>query len=124
MAKRQSSAKSEACAPKRAGKQGARSSGGKSAKADKQAEDASVLAVEQWERTFDAVPDLVAILDTQYRIVRANKAMAERLGLAKDQCSASARAVTAWWRAQTNLRPPALTHDYSRTVKNMRSSVT
>ena len=86
MAKRHSTTGSEACAPKRAGKQGARSSGGKSAKADKQAQDASVLAVEQWQRTFDAVPDLMAILDTQHRIVRINKAMAERLGLAKDQC--------------------------------------
>jgi PAS domain S-box-containing protein len=32
------------------------------------------------ERTFDAIPDLVAILDTQHRIVRANRAMAEGLG--------------------------------------------
>lgn len=33
-----------------------------------------------WEKTFDAVPDPIVILDTNYRIVRANKAMAERLG--------------------------------------------
>ncbi len=37
-------------------------------------------AKEEWERTFDAVPDLIAILDDQYRIVRANRAMAEALG--------------------------------------------
>jgi PAS domain S-box-containing protein len=41
---------------------------------------------EMWQRTFDAVPDLVAILDTQHRIVRVNKAMAERLGRSKNQC--------------------------------------
>ena len=36
---------------------------------------------EDWERTFDAVPDFVAIIDTNYRIVRANKAMAKQLGV-------------------------------------------
>jgi PAS domain S-box-containing protein len=32
-----------------------------------------------WQRTFDAVPDLIFILDAQHRIVRANQAAAERL---------------------------------------------
>jgi PAS domain S-box-containing protein len=36
---------------------------------------------EEWERTFDAVPDLVAILDTNHRLVRVNRAMAEALGV-------------------------------------------
>ena len=39
-----------------------------------------------WDRTFDAIPELIAIIDTQHRIVCANRAMAERLGLTKDQC--------------------------------------
>jgi PAS domain S-box-containing protein len=39
-----------------------------------------------WEHTFDALPDLIAILDTQHRITRVNKALADRLGLTKDQC--------------------------------------
>lgn len=39
-----------------------------------------IKAKEEWERTFDAVPDLIMILDTQHKILRANKAMAERLG--------------------------------------------
>ena len=42
-------------------------------------------AARQWEATFDAVPDLVAILDTQYRFVRVNKAMAERLGCSPEE---------------------------------------
>lgn len=33
-----------------------------------------------FERTFDAVPDLIAILDKDHRILRANRAMADRLG--------------------------------------------
>ncbi len=43
-------------------------------------------AEEDWEQTFDTVPDLLALLDDQHRIVRVNRAMAQRLGLAPDQC--------------------------------------
>jgi PAS domain S-box-containing protein len=39
-----------------------------------------------WERTFDAVPDLIAIIDEHHRIVRANRAMAQRLGVTPDEC--------------------------------------
>ncbi len=39
-----------------------------------------------WQRTFDAVPDPIAILGTEYRILRINKAMADRLGLTTDDC--------------------------------------
>jgi two-component system CheB/CheR fusion protein len=35
---------------------------------------------DDWARTFDAVPDLILILDNQHRVLRANKAMAERMG--------------------------------------------
>jgi PAS domain S-box-containing protein len=38
-------------------------------------------AKKEWERTFDAVPDMISILDGQHRIIRANKAMAENLGM-------------------------------------------
>lgn len=43
-------------------------------------------ATQAWEQTFDAVPDAVAILDAQHRMVRVNRAMATRLGLAPEQC--------------------------------------
>ncbi|MRR58728.1 MAG: PAS domain S-box protein [Deltaproteobacteria bacterium] len=52
----------------------------------KQAEEALLRAKEEWELTFDSVPDLIAILDDQYRIVRANQAMAERLGRRPEEC--------------------------------------
>jgi PAS domain S-box-containing protein len=39
-----------------------------------------------WERTFDSVPDLIAILDEKHKIVRANKAMADALGMTPEQC--------------------------------------
>ncbi len=53
----------------------------------KLAEEALRRVKEEWERTFDSVPDLIAILDHQHRIVRANKAMAERLGCSTAVCA-------------------------------------
>jgi|GEM_PF-3673782 PAS domain S-box-containing protein len=35
----------------------------------------------EWERTFDAVPDLIAIIDQDYRLERINLALARRLGV-------------------------------------------
>ena len=42
-------------------------------------------AKEEWERTFDAIPDLIALIDGQHRIIRINRAMAERLGMSPDK---------------------------------------
>jgi formate hydrogenlyase transcriptional activator len=39
-----------------------------------------ISAKKDWEQTFDAVPDLIALLDDRQRIVRVNKTMADRLG--------------------------------------------
>ncbi len=52
----------------------------------KKAEEAAVQATKNWEYTFDAVPDLIAILDNKYRIVRANRAMAAKLGITPKEC--------------------------------------
>jgi PAS domain S-box-containing protein len=52
----------------------------------KEMEEALLRAKQEWERTFDAVPDLIAILDNQHKIMRTNKAMAQRLGLTPEQC--------------------------------------
>jgi PAS domain S-box-containing protein len=40
---------------------------------------------DQWEGVFDAVPDLILILDNEHRIIRANKAMADRLGCTPEE---------------------------------------
>jgi PAS domain S-box-containing protein len=42
-------------------------------------------AKKDWERTFDSVPDFVAILDNEYRIVHANRAMAQQLGVTPEK---------------------------------------
>lgn len=52
----------------------------------KRIEEAIVRAKEEWERTFDTVPDLIAILDNRHRIVRVNKAMADRLKDLPENC--------------------------------------
>ena len=43
-------------------------------------------AKEDWERTFDSVPDLIAILDEHHQVLRANRAMARRLGTTPQEC--------------------------------------
>jgi PAS domain S-box-containing protein len=50
----------------------------------KLAEEELVYASEEWKRTFDAVPDLIMILDTEYKIVRVNKAMADKVGMSQE----------------------------------------
>ncbi len=50
-------------------------------------EEALSRASQEWERTFDSVPDLIAILDAQHRIVRVNREMAQRLGVAPEECA-------------------------------------
>lgn len=43
-------------------------------------------AKQDWERTFDAVPDLISIIDSDHRIKRVNMAMANHLGRTPVQC--------------------------------------
>ncbi|HWQ49123.1 MAG TPA: PAS domain S-box protein [Methanosarcina sp.] len=52
----------------------------------KRAEEEAVQAAKNWEYTFDAVPDMVAIIGDKYRVVRANKAIAARLGMTPEEC--------------------------------------
>ena len=52
----------------------------------KRFEEAIIRAKEEWERTFDTIPDLITILDKEHRVVRVNQAMAKRLRLEPDQC--------------------------------------
>jgi two-component system cell cycle sensor histidine kinase/response regulator CckA len=49
-------------------------------------EQAIIRAKNQWEQTFDAVPDLIAIIDAKYEIVRVNQALANRLGVTPMAC--------------------------------------
>jgi PAS domain S-box-containing protein len=42
---------------------------------------------EEWERTFDAVPDLISIIDQSFRFRRINRAMAARLGISPDKAA-------------------------------------
>ncbi len=40
---------------------------------------------EEWEQTFNSITDMIAIVDTDCRIVRVNSAMAKRLGMVPDE---------------------------------------
>jgi PAS domain S-box-containing protein len=52
----------------------------------KLAERAIIRAKTQWEQTFDAVPDLIAIINERSDIVRVNRALARRLGVTPQAC--------------------------------------
>ena len=41
-------------------------------------------AKDRWERTFNAVPDMMAIIDDTFHIVQVNTAMADRLGVSPE----------------------------------------
>jgi len=45
-----------------------------------------VRSKEEWERTFDSVPDMIALLDNKHRIIRVNRAMADQLGFKPEEC--------------------------------------
>lgn len=47
----------------------------------KQLRDEVQKAKDEWELTFNAVPDLIAIIDNSFHVVRVNPAMADRLGV-------------------------------------------
>ncbi len=52
----------------------------------RQAQEQLVLQAKlEWVRTVDAMPDMVAIIDRDYKIVRANRKMADRLGLSYEE---------------------------------------
>jgi PAS domain S-box-containing protein len=52
----------------------------------KETEKTAIQAVKNWEFTLDAVPDLITILDTEYQIIRVNKAMAAKLEMSPEEC--------------------------------------
>ena len=52
----------------------------------KLAEEKVLKAKEDWEHTFDAVPNLIAIVDLDYNICRVNQAMAKRLAVSMEDC--------------------------------------
>ena len=52
----------------------------------KRAEAAVRQAKEDWEKTFDAVPDGIMILDLEYRVKQVNRAYAALLGMQQADC--------------------------------------
>jgi PAS domain S-box-containing protein len=46
----------------------------------KQLEEKITHANNEWRRTFDTIPDMITIVDNEYRIVRANRAAWQKLG--------------------------------------------
>ncbi len=51
----------------------------------KAAESGLDQARREWEQTFNAIPDLIALVDTDNKIIRANKAMSTALGVSPSE---------------------------------------
>ena len=84
----------------------------------KKAEDAIIRAKEEWERTFDSVPDLIAILDNQHRVMRVNQSMARRLGLKPQECIG----LPCYKAVHGTSAPPAFC-PHSRTLADSREHI-
>ena len=54
-------------------------------KNERHSEDAVRSAKDEWEQTFNSMTDLIMIVDTKHKVVRANKAMAEKLRLSPSE---------------------------------------
>lgn len=75
-------------------------------------------AKDQWERTFDSVPDMIAILDRNHRIVRMNAPMAARIGVRQDECEG-----LPCFQAVHGLSEPPPFCPHSRTMEDCRQHV-
>ena len=84
----------------------------------KQTEEALVRAKEEWERTFASVPDLIAILDNQHRVLRVNAAMAARLGAKAEECIG-----VRCYEVVHGLSEPPDYCPHSRTIKDGRQHI-
>ncbi len=47
--------------------------------------EALLMANKEWDRTFNALPDLITIMDTEHRVVKVNKAMADSMGVSPEE---------------------------------------
>ncbi|HWR25702.1 MAG TPA: PAS domain S-box protein [Methanosarcina sp.] len=52
----------------------------------RKAKEAAFQAEKEWESTFNAVTDPIAVFDNNYRFIRANKAIAEKMGMTPEEC--------------------------------------
>ncbi len=68
----------------------------------KKMEEALIQAKEEWERTFNAISDPIMILDTNFSIMKANKAMADALSVTPDR----AIGLTCYESVHGTITPP------------------
>jgi len=69
----------------------------------KRAEDKIKEAEQEWERTFDSITAPIMILDTHHKIIKANKAMASKLGVSPSM----AVGLTCYKAVHDKNEPPA-----------------
>ena len=63
----------------------------------KKTENELIRSRQEWIETFDMIPDLIAIIDTRHRIVRANKAMLDKLQVNHRRCKRNSMLPLCSW---------------------------
>jgi len=43
-----------------------------------------VSAKKDWEQTFDAIPDIILVVDNEHKIIKANRALADKMGVKRE----------------------------------------
>ena len=43
-----------------------------------------VSAKQDWEQTFDAIPDIILVVDNEHKIIKANRALADKMGVKRE----------------------------------------
>jgi two-component system, cell cycle sensor histidine kinase and response regulator CckA len=79
----------------------------------KKAEEAVELANRDWERTFNTLSDLIMVLDKNHRIIHANNAMTEALGMTEKE----AKGKRCYELVHGERKPPAFC-PHSRLIKD------
>jgi PAS domain S-box-containing protein len=81
----------------------------------KNIEEALLKSKQEWVNTFDIIPDLIAIFDNDHKIVRANKAMLNKMALSGQQ----AEGLNCFKCVHGKVAPPSLCH-HSIMLKDCR----
>lgn len=84
----------------------------------KQSEEALLRAKREWERTFNSVSDMIAILDNKHNIVRVNNAMAKYIGKEPDECMG----LPCYLSVHNSNKPPSFC-PHSMTIKDKKEHI-
>ena len=81
-------------------------------------EEELIKAKKEWERTFASVPDMIAILDKEFRILQVNETMAQRLRIKAEECIG-----IPCYKAVHGLSAPPVFCPHMQTIKDHKQHI-